>query len=71
MHIDIQTARLAGEIVETFSWTDDELLLLIKTTQIMVAYFEARRPYWNLVLSPMRLELHQFEAFARARKLER
>lgn len=68
MQITTEEARRAGVISRQFAWTDEELALVISTTELTVAFLEGRGSEWHLALSPLRQELSQLKSFAAARQ---
>jgi len=70
MTIRPKTFYKAGELTKVVdSWTDDELKLVIKTTQLALSYLEGKGPKWNLATTPLRMELERYRQFASHRGL--
>lgn len=69
MQITSESAGHAGELVRGYiSWTDEELILIIKTQEIVLAYIEGRGPTWELAATPLRTDLETSKNFMSARK---
>lgn len=67
MKITEDDAKRAGRIAPQFSYTDEELAILIKTTTIALAFLGTRGPEWGLATTPLRHELYKLEGFASSR----
>ena len=55
--------RKAGEITQQSFFTNTELDQAIDGTSLALAYLEGRGQGWSLAITPLRLELEQFQRY--------
>lgn len=63
--------KQAGEISRQFKFTDEELALAIKGTELALAYLAGKGLHWELAIRPLRLELQFLRGFMEARKKDK
>lgn len=70
MNITGADAKMAGKTRNNVSFTDDELINLIKVTKITLTFLESKGGC-ELMTTPLRQELEQLDGFANSRGLNR
>lgn len=68
MLLTAQNMNEGGRLITTNPlYTNDQLTLVIETTNHVLSYFQARGDYFGLITTHIRQELEVLKGFARAR----
>lgn len=70
MRINKEEALRAGKLTNKTKWTDEELKVIIKFEQLLLAFLTGKGPEWQLASSPLRAELDRFEQYVNWRSYE-
>ena len=66
--ITIEKMRQAGKCLNNVTWTDEELGISIKGTELALVFLEAAGEKWSLAAKPLRAQLELLMGFKGARK---
>ncbi len=67
--MNIEEMQIAAKVINKISISNEELILAIKSHELIIEYFKARGAYFGLIISFLINELEYLNKFANARKL--